>query len=409
MNHRTWLVVFTLMVGLGVIYFFTSGGNTPFNHFVLLADAFLKGNFYIEGIYPWIEKAPLDETRFFIVNPPMPAILLIPFVKIWGLSFPQQLFAHIIGIGLSVSTFFLSLKIKKDDNKLAIWSALLIGIGSIVWFLSSVGSVWYLGQITAAFFLTLAIVESLDKKRPIILGILLGATYLSRIHLVLTFPIFAFLLWKENKQSLTTLKQSLTTLKQSLPLRGKKLIPLVLFSIPILLFIGFDFFYNFTRYGTIFNKGYFLIPGTQNEPWFAKGIMHPSYIIEDIKIAFLAMPKIISEFPYIRPSWVGMAIWLTTPAFIFAFWANIKKQIVKLFWLAIGIVFLVVGLHGGTGFAQFGYRFAVDFYPFLTYLTILGVKNQKGPHWYHWVFLSFGIIVNLWGVIWINKFNWIGW
>jgi len=386
MGNRTWLVIITLILGLGIIYFSTSGGNTPYNHFVLLADAFLKGNFFVEGIYPWIEKAPLDETRFFIVNPPMPAILLIPFVKIWGLTFPQQLFAHLIGIGLTISTFLLSLKIK-NDSKLAIWSALLIGLGSIVWFLSTVGSVWYLGQITSALFLTLAIIEILGKKRPVLLGILLGATYLSRIHLALTFPIFAFLIWRENK----------------------KFIPLILFSIPILMFIGFDFFYNFSRYGTIFNRGYFLIPGTQSEPWFSKGIMHPSYIIEDLKIAFLAMPKFISEFPYIRPSWAGMAIWLTTPAFIFSFWAGIKKQIVKLFWLCIGLVFTIVGLHGGTGFAQFGYRFAVDFYPFLTYLTILGVANQKGPRWYHWFFLVFGIIVNLWGVLWINKFGWVGW
>lgn len=393
MNHRTWLVILLLIIGLSFIYFSTSGGNTPFNHFVLLADAFLKGNFYIEGIYPWIEKAPLDEFRFFIVNPPMPAILLLPFVKIWGINFPQQIFAHLIGIALSVSTFFLSLKIK-NSKVLAIWSALLIGIGSVVWFLSSVGSVWYLGQITSALFLTLALIEVVDKKRPFILGLFLGATYLSRIHLALTFPIFVYLLWKEDGRSL--------------PLHGKKFISLVLFSIPILLFIGFDFFYNFSRYGTIFNKGYFLIPGTQNEPWFSKGIMHPSYIIEDIKVAFLAMPKLIPEFPYIRPSWAGMAIWLTTPAFIFSLWAG-NKQNVKLFWFSILIVFLIVGIHGGTGFAQFGYRFAVDFYPFLTYLTILGVANQKGPNWYHWLLLIISVLVNLWGVIWINIYSWVGW
>lgn len=394
MGNRTWLVIFTLIIGLGIIYFFTSSGNTPFNHFVLLADAFLKGNFFIEGIYPWIEKAPLDENRFFIVNPPMPAILLIPFVKLWGINFPQQIIAHLVGIGVAISTFFLALKIK-NDKVLAIWSALLVGLGSVVWFLASVGSVWYLGQITCALFLTLAIFEVIGKKRPIVLGFLLGATYLSRIHLVLTFPVFAFLLWKERKQNL--------------PLRGKKIMPLILFSIPILIFIGFDFFYNFSRYGTIFNKGYFLIPGTQNEPWFAKGIMHPTYIIEDIKVAFLAMPKFISEFPYIRPSWGGMAIWLTTPAFIFSLWAGVKKQIVKLFWLCIAIVFTIVGLHGGTGFAQFGYRFAVDFYPFLTFLTIQGVVNQKGPRLLHWLLLIWGVLVNLWGVLWINKFGWVGW
>lgn len=386
MGNRTWLVIITLIIGLGIIYLSTSGGNTPFNHFVLLADAFLKEHFYVEGQYSWIEKAPLDANRFFIVNPPMPAILLLPFVKIWGLAFPQQILAHTIGIMLTLATFFLSYRIKKNI-RLALWSSILIGLGSIVWFLSTVGSVWYLGQITSALFLTLAITEVLGKKRAFLIGCLLGATYLSRIHLVLTFPIFAYLLWKENKQ----------------------ISSLIYFAIPLGLFIWFDLFYNFSRYGTIFNKGYFLIPGTASEPWFSKGIMHPSYIIEDIKVAFLAMPRFIPEFPYIRPSWGGMAIWLTTPAFIYAFWASFKKQIVRLFWLCIVIVFTIVGLHGGTGFAQFGYRFAVDFYPFLTYLTISGVANQNGPKWHHYLLLTFGILVNLWGVLWINKFNWVGW
>lgn len=394
-SHMNWLIISIFAIGLAIVYFYTSGGNTPFNHFVLLADAFLKGNFYVDGIYPWIEKAPLDEFRFFIVNPPMPAILLMPFVKLWGINFPQQIFAHFIGVLLSVSTFFLALKIK-NDRVLAIWSALLIGTGSIVWFLASVGSVWYLGQITCALFLTLAITETIGKKRSLLIGLYLGMVYLSRIHLVLTFPIFAFIFFYKRKI---------------------KIKEIIYFVMPIFIFISFDFIYNFSRYGTIFNKGYFLIPGTQNEPWFAKGIMHPSYIIEDVKIAFLAMPKLISEFPYIRPSWAGMAIWLTTPAFIFSFWAGNKqslplrgeKQIVKLFWLCIMIVFLLVGLHGGTGFAQFGYRFAVDFYPFLTYLTISGVANHNGPKKIHWVLLFVGILVNFWGVTWINKFGWVGW
>lgn len=386
MRHRIKLIILLLAIGLFIIYLFTSGGNTPFNHFVLLADAFLKGNFFVEGIYPWIEKAPLDEYRFFIVNPPMPAILLIPFVKIWSLNFPQHIFAHIIGVLLTVSTFYMSMIIKKD-LRLAIWSAILIGLGSIVWFLSSVGSVWYLGQITMALFLTLLINEALVKKRPIVMGILLGCAYLSRVHLILTFPIFAYILWQKNK----------------------RLNSIFYFGLTFSLFFFFDMFYNFSRYGSFFNQGYFLIPGTENEPWFAKGIMHPSYILEDLKIAFLAMPKVISEFPYIRPSWAGMAIWLTTPAFIFAFGAKWKDLTTKLFSLAILLIFIVVGIHGGTGFAQFGYRFAVDFYPFLTFLTIKGVANYDGPKKIHWTLLLLGILVNFWGVVWINKFGWVGW
>jgi hypothetical protein len=386
MGNKFRLVIILLFVGLIVLYFFTSAGNTPFNHFTLLANAFLKGKFFIEANAPWLEKVPIGGDKFYVVNPPMPALLLMPFVTIFGKEFPQQLLAHILGTGLSLVTAMLAFRLKRD-MKLAIWSGLLTGIGTIIWFLSSVGSTWYLGQITAAFFLSLAILESFGKKRPFLLGLFLGATYLSRIHIALVFPFFIILNWDKLKY-----------LKN-----------LFYFILPITLFVGFDFFYNFARYGTIFNKGYFLIPGTSTEPWFSKGIMHPSYIIEDLKIAFLKLPIKISTFPYIIPSWAGMAIWLTTPAFIFSLKAKFSELWVKYSWLSIFIIFLIVGAHGGTGFAQFGYRFAVDFYPFLTLLTIKGVIAQNGPKKIHWIFLIIGIIVNFWGVIWINKFGWVGW
>ena len=314
----------------------------------------------------------------------MPAILSIPFVALFGKNFPQQYLAHLLGAGIVALTAKLAFIVKKD-KVLATWSSALVGFGSIIWFLSSVGSSWYLGQITAAFFLMAAIVESLTKKRPFIVGVLLGAAYLSRIHTVLSFPFFVYLLRKGKYFS------------------KKRLASLLL---PLFIFIAFDSFYNFIRFGVPWNKGYFLIPGTLSEPWFSKGILHPSYIIQDLKVAFLAGPKFLAKPPFVQPSWAGMAIWLTTPAFFLSLRANWKEQVVKLTWLSILLIFLVVGMHGGTGFAQFGYRFAVDFYPFLIFLTIKGVAKTKiGLQ--HWLLLAWSILINLWGVIWINKFGWV--
>ena len=100
----------------------------------------------------------------------MPAILLMPFVYFFK-NFEQQILAHLIGAGLVVFTMLLSFRIKKD-LKLAIWSGLLIGFGSIIWYEAATGSVWYLSQITSAFFLTAAIFEAIPKKRPLLKGIL---------------------------------------------------------------------------------------------------------------------------------------------------------------------------------------------------------------------------------------------
>lgn len=368
-----------------VIYFFSSPGNTPFDYFTRLADAFLRGRYWLDNNPPWLtELIPSGPGKFFVVYPPMPAILSLPFVYLFGNKFYQNYLSFLLGGAVTVLTMAISWKVTKS-KKISIWSGFLIGLGSIVWFMSSVGSSWYLGQITACLFISLAILEGLTKKRPFVVGILLGAAYLSRIDTIVSLPFFLFLLRKN------FIKNAVAV--------GLGLAP----------FLVFNAVYNFVRYGVIWDQSYFLLPKVlheENAPWFAKGVENPVYLLDNLKILFWSFPKILNTFPYVQPSWMGLAIWITTPAFLFSIFAPLKDNLVKFSWFSILLIFLIVGSHGGTGFAQFGYRFAVDFYPFLTLLTVKGVK-QTGLKWFHWVFLILGMLVNLWGVVWINKFGWV--
>ncbi len=364
-----------------LVYLSTSTGKTPYDYFSRLADAFLKGKYWIEENPPWLSELIPKDGRFYIVHPPMPAILLLTFRAIFGELFQQQFLAHIIGGLTALSVYRISLKIKKDQ-KLAILSSLMVGVGSIVWYMSSVGSSWYLGQTTACLFLLLAIEKLLENKKPFLIGILIGAAYLSRIHTIISLPFFIFNLKKKDIGNVLKM------------IAG------------ILPFFIFNSLYNYLRFGTIFDKGYYLIPHIFEEPWYQKGLVHPSYIPSHLKIILLGMPKTTEQFPYIIPSWNGLAIWITTPSFILSLLGPIKNKLVKLAWLAIFLISLVIFCHGSTGFTQFGYRFAVDFYPFLILLTILGASRIKNKKIYPLlVFLSF--IVNLWGILWINKFKWV--
>lgn len=371
-----------------IVYFFTSAGRTPYDYFTRLSEAFLQGRYWLTEQPRWLsELIPAGVNRYYVVYPPMPAIILLPFVFAFGKNFPQQLLAHALGAGIVILTIKLSL-LTKNDKKLAIWSGLFIGFGSIVWYLSASGSVWFVGQLTAAFFILAALVESLDKKRVWLVGIFLGAAYLSRTHVILSIPIFLFLLLRDNPK----------------PLRQ-----LFLLGLGFAPFISFDFYYNYVRFGSLFNKGYFLLPAILSEtsaPWFAKGVANIAYIPNGLRTMFWSFPKFLNNPPFIQPSWAGLAIWITTPAFIFALRAPLKDSLVKFCWLAILPILVVVLSHGGSGFAQFGYRFAVDFYPFLSLLTIKGVA-KTGLKWHHWLLLFLGILINLWGVLWINKFGWV--
>lgn len=311
----------------------------------------------------------------------MPAIVALPFVFLFKNLFEQQYLAHLLGAGIVVFTMLISWHYKKDKKQL-IWIGLLSAFGTITWFMSATGSSWYLGQITSAFFLTLAIYYSLKEKSSFIVGFLLGGAFLSRLHVILAFPFFLYQLfnkryWFKNY---------------------------MYFGLGLLPYFLINFYYNYTRFGTIFDKGYILIPGVLDEPWFSKGLFNLSYIPDHLKIIFKSYPKLSSTFPYLTPSWAGLSIWITTPAFVYALINNFKNRINRYAWISILLIALVVFSHGTTGFAQFGYRFAVDFYPLLFFLVIQSV-SKTGLRWHHWFLLIIGIVVNLWGVLCINKFG----
>lgn len=368
-----------------IIYFLSSPGHTPFDYFTRLSRAFLQGKYYLTENPSWLsELIPAGVNRFFVVYPPMPAVLSMPFVLIFGKSFHQEYLAILLGSAIPV--IYLSIAKKINKNKLFhFWSVLFVAFGNILWYLSSVGSSWYLGQVSAAFFLSLTLLETLGKKRVFLVGLFLGAAYMSRIHIILTVPLFVFLLTANKKDLFKNL---------------------FIISLGILPFFVFNSTYNFIRFQTILDKSYVLIPGLYAEPWYQKGLFHISYIPDHLKVIFLSLPKIISRFPYIIPSWGGLAIWITTPAFIFALFNSLKEKAVQTYWVSVGLISLVIFSHGGTGFTQFGYRFAVDFYPFLFLLTIMGVSKMKSLK-LPYLLLLISIIVNFWGVLWINKFGWV--
>lgn len=389
MNRKFLLITIIFVVTL-VIFTTTSAGNTPFNHFTLLADSFINGKIYIEGDMPWLEKISIDQdkqsligsaSKFYVANPPMPAVISILPVYFFGKDLPQQYISFFIGALVVIVTALISLTIK-EDFKLAIWSAILIGFGTINWYLVTVGSTWYLAQVVAELFLLLAIYSQLKQKSPILIGLFFGFAYFSRIPTMLLLPFFLFNLPKPFFKNA------------------------ILLSIGILPSIIANFTYNYARFGVIWDIGYTMIPGVTTEPWYQKGILHPSYIINHLKIIFATIPSIGNEFPYFKPSLFGYAIWFTTPAFIFAFLNKFRSKIIWSAWLAIFLVSLIIFSHGSTGFSQFGYRFAVDFYPILIFLTINGVKNSFGPKIHHWLILSLGIIVNFWGVLFLNILKW---
>lgn len=378
-----------------IVYFITQPATPdPFNYFIYLADALLNGRLHLLDTPFYFEELIIKEGLSYAIYPPMPALLLVPFVAVWGLSF-SQVFASIVLGSVNVSIVFLLMRRLSRSIEKQIWMTLLFAFGTIHWYTSTIGSVWYFAHIVSLFFLLLAIYETFGKRRVFVIGLLLGASYWSRIPTILTLPFFVVMLsdlWLPVSTGGSLLKRI-------------KLRPLLLMVSGVGVFVCLNFLYNYLRFGSPFDVAYSLHTISEAKakvsPWFDQGLFSLSYMRYHLYTFLLQPPAFIESWPYVVPSKAGLSVLITTPAFIFAFAAGIRNRLALSCWLAIIPTALLIFSKSGTGWTQFGYRYALDFYPFLLLLTFKGIPDKL--RWYHKLLIILGILVNLWGVLFINK------
>ncbi len=155
-----------LIALVALLVFLLSKGSSPGqNHFVYLADAFLHGKLGVSGGGTGLAEIVPYHGNFYVVYPPMPAVLLLPFVALFGTSFDQGLMSVFLACLCVAATWFMLKKTGVNGNK-AVWLTALFGFGTCFWFIASVGSSWYIEHVVAVLFLTLAIILALYQEKP---------------------------------------------------------------------------------------------------------------------------------------------------------------------------------------------------------------------------------------------------
>lgn len=349
---------------------------------MLLADAFLHGHLYVANnlteLVSW-------NNHYFVVYPPMPAILLMPFVALFGTGFYQPILSIFLGAFNVALSYIVLLKLFKD-RKIAIWTSVLYAFGSIQWYHAEVGSSWYLAHIAALFFLWLSLLELVTKRRLFLIGLFIGGAYLARLPTILSV---VFILIYLHNQFLQYKNKQIFLNFRNLFLLSLGIVPGVLLNAT----------YNYLRFGTVFDIGYSLLP-IFNEPWYKNGLFSIRYIPMHLKEVFTSLPAISQNPPYIIPSVYIMALWFVMPAVLLIFFARFKTKLVTVA-LVTSILISLPGLtHGNNGSTQFGYRFALDFMPYLLFLIASGLQNQF--KWWAKLLIILSILINIWGVIMIS-------
>lgn len=382
-----------------------------FQHHVYLAEAMLNGSFDVgaAGIPDFYHDTITHGGSEYVTFPPGPSVLVLPFVAIWGTDFPQMpllgadfsqiYFSMILGaINAALLWYLLGLLNVGRTTKLLLVP--FFAFGTVHFFAATTGTAWHYAHVSAVFFLLLAIIFLLRRASLLVPAVFLGFAFLSREPTILAAPFFAYWIVRQRHESIIT-KEALLD-RQSLFQMG-------LFAAGLVPFVAFWFFYNVARFGGPLETGY----GTLYERY---GDLYPFYPhfgqfdVRNIPLHLYSMFLMAPEFRpvFIRPSPYGMSVLLTSPAFIYAAFVKRKHILKAASWTAIAFISIPLLLHYSQGWVQFGYRFLLDFAPFLLILTAFGFEDNQSPQSTRMKVLLVGIsiVVGFWGRYWANELGW---
>jgi hypothetical protein len=363
---RPQTLIATSVFAFGAIFYalsalFAISEQSGAPHYVYLADAFLHGESVLaeEPPYPDENDWTYYQGEWSVSFPPSPAILMMPFVAIWGLDFNDVIFTLLLGAVNLALIYQLLGRVYYRDKDLPVSARLLLtsafGFGTVHWWLSTNGQVWFTAQIVATTFLLLALLETFGDQRPWLVALWLGLAALARPTILFALPALIWLLhprrrWKE----------------------------LATGALPLLLIGILMAAYNQARYDDPFELGYsyMQLENLLTRRVAESGSFNIVYLKGNFHHAFLNLPEWRNTFPYLIMDGWGLSLVISTPLLIFAFFAPWREKSSQAMALAALLVAIPNLLYYNTGYLQAGYRYALDFLPFLFILIALAWRGS---------------------------------
>jgi hypothetical protein len=366
-----------------------------------LADAFLHGRVWLDfrpGPYDVIQ----DGTRFYVPFAPFPAIALMPLVAITGAVTADDIESGVDAV-LAASAVWLCwvllgrLGVARLVDRF--WLVVLFAFSTPLWWVALRGGVWHTGQIIATILTVGCLVELWGRRRPLLVGLLAGAAFLTRAPLAFAVPFYVLLIdpW----------------LVESRPgergvgaaIRRWPLSRWAWLAAGILPSIVFFFWYNAVRFGSPLESGYAL---ASLPPWLEAerrlGLFSLAHVPTNFDYLFLHLPTVIPDPPFLKPDGLGLTVLLTSPGLALAAFADWRSPRARLLLGAAVAVLIPTLLYYGGGWLQYGYRYLLDSIPFLVALAGLAAVRGGRVSWKWRAAIVFGVVINAGGAYWVSRF-----
>jgi hypothetical protein len=382
-----------LFIALGAVLIATPFARImsgPRVDFFYLADAILHERTWLAPA-PWLgpQDIVLSGTHVFVPFGPFPALALIPLVAALGVGAAAALQPEVNVLLFGASAYLawvLAARFDEGHARARVWAVSLLLFSSPLLSMAAYGGVWYTSQLFAVVLSLLLLLEATGARRPVLLGLLVGAMFLTRAPLILAMPLAIAVAGFGHG-----LPTDRATWNNALVQAGVVLLATVPAGI---LFLG----YNEVRFGSPLQTGYGL--ATLTVPFLevarSQGLISLKHLLPNLAL-LLVRPPAIGPPRWLATDGIGLTILFTSPGLLFAWRAQWSDTIVRAAALT-GLLILIPNLlYYGGGYSQIGFRYLLDSWPFLFVAVASATRRGMKNGWK--AFIAFGIAVNAWLVV----------
>lgn len=369
--------------------------DTP--QYVYQAESFLEGRWDLSLDPAIYNDVVVLHGKYYTIYPPLPAILMLPFVAIWGTRTSDIFFTAVcsaLNLGLLYALFeqARAAGLTKRSWRQHVALAALLWIGSINLFLSIGGELWFTAHVVGMTCALLALIAALRREFTWSAAVL-ACGFFSRGTLLLAFPLVFFISLQEHPGD-NLFARALATL------RGRRLDwhavpwrrlagPAIVLTVALALFMA----RNTAIFGSPLESGYNIII-RQRYPQVTDGVFSPRYIFSNLLASFYRFPQVTFGGPFDRAPRIdflnggyGTSVFITTPLFLLLFWRNRAFHPLRAaLWLTIGLLVATALLFHATGWYEFGARYLFEAYPFA--FLLLAVSDVRMD----WRFYTLGVL-----------------
>lgn len=355
-----WLWLLSITIVFSIIFclgYLIRGENSY--HF--LAYSFTKGNLSLVVKPNYLSDLTPFNGMYFWTTGPFPAFLLFPFALIFKLNFYESF----LKAPLSLFNFWLILQIAQS-LKLSLKKSHALAIfyifGSVYTPIMIIPFSVYLSALVTTTLLLAAIFEFLNKRRWLLIGLLVSFAALTRFTPILCTLFFLPYLIKEKKLKL-----------------------FVYFFTPILAGLLFLGIYNHSRFGNLLETGHrYQQIETEAARRRTVGVFSIQHIPANLYYMLLKSPDPVKneamevlKFPFVKFNPYGMSIFILSPILFLVFKTNLKDKYILPSLITVSAMLIPITTYYGLGFRQIGYWHALDFLPFLIFPLVSALKKTS--------------------------------